>query len=205
MDAERGVDGGGAGSEQNSRVGLTPNFLLLPTVPPVCCLVAATGSSQQLGTYAGHTPSPAPAQRGQYALAAISGLVGRGGDGRVGHDRGGRLAGLPGVVDEGRESCAAPLGLGNLLNAYNAANGTLDVRIDVNELAQAPAELLCTLIDRSTPGSLPQALRSACGNLANVLDGGGKLPSVADLLSLLQGDGLPSGTTGSGTTKGGAR
>jgi virulence factor Mce-like protein len=99
------------------------------------------------------------------------------------------------VLDE------APTGLGNLLNAYNASGGTLDVRIDVNELQQAPGALLCTLIDRGSPAQLPQSLIDACKDFIGNLGKG--IPSIADLLSIFQGN--PPGGTSTGSTKGSRR
>lgn len=98
------------------------------------------------------------------------------------------------VVDE------APAGLGSLFNAYNATTGTLDVRMDVNELQNEPAALLCMLVERSTPGQLPASLSSACGKILDALGATGKLPDLAGLLSALQGDpaSLLSGTQGGG-------
>lgn len=47
---------------------------------------------------------------------------------------------LAAIIDE------APTGLGNLLNAYGAAGGTLDVRVDVNELLLGPGALVCEFV-----------------------------------------------------------
>jgi virulence factor Mce-like protein len=80
----------------------------------------------------------------------------------------------------------APTGLGNLLNSYDAAGGTLDVRLDVNELRLAPAALVCELINRGTPGSLPDTLTDTCLALSDALDAA-DLPSIADLVAAAQG------------------
>lgn len=82
------------------------------------------------------------------------------------------------IVDE------APTGLGNLLNAYDAAGGTLDVRMDVNELMLGPGALVCELVSRGTPGELPQELTSLCmGSLGSLTS---SIPTVAQLLQTLQ-------------------
>ena len=94
------------------------------------------------------------------------------------------------VLDE------APTGLGNLYNAYNAASGTLDVRLDANELALGPAAVLCEFIDRGSPGATPGPLAQACAQIEDATAGA---PSLAELLDLLQG-GAPAlpGTRGAG-------
>ncbi|THV09134.1 MCE family protein [Nocardioides caeni] len=86
---------------------------------------------------------------------------------------------LASIVDE------APAGLGNLLNAYDAAGGTLDVRMDVNELMLGPSALVCELISRGTPGQLPAGLSSLCQGSIGALTT--QVPSVAQLLAVLQG------------------
>lgn len=96
---------------------------------------------------------------------------------------------LAAIVDE------APTGLGNLLNAYDAAGSTLDVRIDVNELDMAPGALVCELVARSTPDELPDSLTSLCSGLIGQVGAGA--PTLAELLGALQG--------GRTTTGGGAR
>ncbi|KAA1420973.1 MCE family protein [Nocardioides humilatus] len=79
----------------------------------------------------------------------------------------------------------APAGLGNLLNAYDAAGGTLDVRMDVNELSLAPGAFLCELLARGAPGDVPPALLSLCSNTVGSL--GGSIPTLAELLAAMQG------------------
>lgn len=85
---------------------------------------------------------------------------------------------LGGILDE------APTGLGNLFNSYDAGGGTLDVRLDVNELNLAPAALICELVNRSVPGGLPPAIVTLCAGAAGNLD---DLPTLAQLLAALQG------------------
>lgn len=80
----------------------------------------------------------------------------------------------------------APTGLGSLLNAYDAAGGTLDVRLDVNELQLGPGALLCELLNRSTPAQVPDALATLCGGLTRPLDQL-DVPTIAEILAALQG------------------
>jgi len=85
----------------------------------------------------------------------------------------------------------APTGLTNLLNSYNATGGTLDARLNVNELSAGPGAILCTLAIRGTPGGLPPSLQDACNKFAQALDGQGTLPDVSDIIAALQGDKAP--------------
>ena len=85
----------------------------------------------------------------------------------------------------------APLGASGLLNSYDAASGAFDVRGDLNELTYPPIEMVCRLLQASTPANVPQFLSSACGQLAPILDGTLKLPSIAQSLGDLQTGKLP--------------
>lgn len=85
----------------------------------------------------------------------------------------------------------APLGASGLLNSYDAAAGAFDVRGDLNELTYPPIEMVCRLVRASTPTNLPQFLSSACSQLAPILDGTLKLPSIAQSLGDLQAGKLP--------------
>ncbi len=85
----------------------------------------------------------------------------------------------------------APLGASGLLNSYDAASGAFDVRGDLNELTYPPIEMVCRLLQASTPANVPQFLSSACGQLAPILDGTLKLPSIAQSLGDLQAGKLP--------------
>lgn len=89
----------------------------------------------------------------------------------------------------------APTGLGNLLNSYNAAGGTLDVRIDANELDTGPGRLLCDLLSRGAPTSPPDPLLAACRDAAGPVDSSGA-PTLAELLALLQGGAPAPGAAG---------
>ncbi|HEX4703901.1 MAG TPA: MCE family protein [Pseudonocardiaceae bacterium] len=85
----------------------------------------------------------------------------------------------------------APLGASGLLNSYDAASGSFDVRGDLNELTYPPVEMVCRLLRASTPAQVPAFLSSACGQLAPLLDGTLKLPSIAQALGDLQSGKLP--------------
>lgn len=85
----------------------------------------------------------------------------------------------------------APLALDDVVNAYNAASGTLDARSDLNELNQPPIVTICKLIRQVTPANIPQVLADACDQIAPILDGLVKLPTPAQTLTALQQGKLP--------------
>jgi virulence factor Mce-like protein len=85
----------------------------------------------------------------------------------------------------------APLGASNLINSYDAASGSIGVRADLNEFTHPPILMVCRLIEQGTPKQLPKTLTDICKQLAPVLDGTLKLPSVAETLSSLQQGKLP--------------
>jgi virulence factor Mce-like protein len=77
----------------------------------------------------------------------------------------------------------APVGLGNVINAYNGSSGTLDARANINELTQPPLVMICQLL-RQTPGALAK-VGDLCNSVAPILDGTLKLPSVAQTVNAL--------------------
>ncbi|MET0135267.1 MAG: MCE family protein, partial [Kibdelosporangium sp.] len=85
----------------------------------------------------------------------------------------------------------APLGATNLVNSYDAASGSIGVRADLNELTHPPILMVCRLIEQGTPKAVPPALTDICKQLAPVLDGTLKLPTVAETLAALQQGTLP--------------
>lgn len=99
----------------------------------------------------------------------------------------------------GRALDEAPTGLGNLYNAYNAQGGTLDVRLDVNELALGPGAVLCEFISRGSPIDVPASLTQACAAIDDAAGDVG-VPSLAELLAMLQ-----EGAPGLPVSRGGAR
>ncbi|MEV0682095.1 MCE family protein [Actinosynnema sp. NPDC050436] len=107
-----------------------------------------------------------------------------------------KLAGITQILVDQRASLAetldvAPLALGNLQNAYNAASGTLDTRADLNELNQPPLVLVCKLIQSVEPGKVPLALSQACRQLAPILTGAVPLKTPAEVISDLTQGKLP--------------
>lgn len=83
----------------------------------------------------------------------------------------------------------APVGLGNLVNTYNASSGTLDARANLNELTQPPLVMVCNLL-KQTPEAL-DALGDACKGVAGLVDGLVPLPSIAQVIQSSQAGQLP--------------
>ncbi len=107
-----------------------------------------------------------------------------------------KLAGITQVLVNQRAALAesldvAPLALGNLQNAYNAASGTLDTRANINELSQPPIVLVCKLIQGIEPGRVPGVLAQTCRQLEPVLSGAVPLPSAGEVVSDLSRGELP--------------
>jgi virulence factor Mce-like protein len=84
----------------------------------------------------------------------------------------------------------APVGLGNVVNSYNAASGTLDVRANLNELTQPPLVMVCNLL-KQTSSAVPVALTDACKNIAGLTDGLVPLPSIAQVVQSANSGQLP--------------
>ena len=106
------------------------------------------------------------------------------------------LAGITQALVDQRAALAevldvGPLGLSGYLNTYDAAAGAFDVRGDLNELTYPPVEMVCRLLQTSTPKNAPAFLTNACNALAPVIDGTLKLPSVAQTLQDLQEGKIP--------------
>jgi virulence factor Mce-like protein len=107
------------------------------------------------------------------------------------------LVGVTKVLVDERAALAevldvAPLTLSGVVNAYNAASGTLDARANINELTNPPIVEVCKLVRQLTPNSMPATLASICDQLAPVINGLVPLPSPAQALSDLQNGKLPS-------------
>ncbi len=83
----------------------------------------------------------------------------------------------------------APVGLGNLINTYNASSGTLDARANLNELTQPPLVMVCNLL-KQTPEAL-DALGDACKGIAGLVDGLVPLPSMAQVIQSANSGQLP--------------
>ncbi|GAA5153382.1 MCE family protein [Amycolatopsis dongchuanensis] len=83
----------------------------------------------------------------------------------------------------------APVGLGNVINAYNGSSGTLDARPNLNELTQPPLVMICGLLKQA--GQVGPAIGQLCDPVAKILDGTLKLPSLAQTAYALQHGELP--------------
>ncbi|MDT7724084.1 MAG: phospholipid/cholesterol/gamma-HCH transport system substrate-binding protein [Actinomycetota bacterium] len=106
-----------------------------------------------------------------------------------------KLASVTKVLVDQRSALAeildvAPVGLGNAVNSYNAASGTLDARANLNELTQPPLVMVCNLL-KQTPSALA-ALGDACKNIAGLVDGLVPIPSIAQVLQAAGQGTLPA-------------
>jgi phospholipid/cholesterol/gamma-HCH transport system substrate-binding protein len=107
-----------------------------------------------------------------------------------------KLASLSKVLVDQRAALAevldiAPTGATNFINSYDAASGTIAVRDNLNELTHPPILTVCRLISSFTPKEVPDTLGNICKQLAPVLDGTLKLPSIPQVLNSLQNGELP--------------
>ncbi|WP_370972742.1 MCE family protein [Amycolatopsis sp. cg9] len=107
-----------------------------------------------------------------------------------------KLASLSKVLVDQRAALAevldiAPTGATNFINSYDAASGTIAVRDNLNELTNPPILTVCRLISSFTPKQLPDTLGNICKQLAPVLDGALKLPTIPQVLNSLQNGTLP--------------
>ncbi|HEX6341125.1 MCE family protein [Umezawaea sp.] len=107
-----------------------------------------------------------------------------------------RLTGVTKALVDQRGALAevldiAPNAASGLLNAYDEASGTIAVRANLNELTYPPVLMACKLLRLTTPKQVPDVLASACEQLAPVLDGVVRLPSVAEVLAAVQQGTLP--------------
>jgi hypothetical protein len=73
-----------------------------------------------------------------------------------------------------------------LNNAYNSSSGTLDTRLNLEELRSPPILLVCELLRRATPRPVPATLADTCRALEHELTGAVPLPSVAEVITVLQ-------------------
>ena len=108
----------------------------------------------------------------------------------------GRLTGVTKALVDQRGALAevldiAPNAASGLLNAYDEASGSIAVRANLNELTYPPVLMACKLLRLTTPKQVPDALASACEQLAPILDGVVRLPSVAEVLAAVQQGKLP--------------
>jgi len=77
----------------------------------------------------------------------------------------------------------APTGLSNAYNASNATSGTLDTRLNLEELRSPPILLVCELLRRATPRPVPATLADTCRALEPQLTGAAPLPPVAEVIT----------------------
>jgi virulence factor Mce-like protein len=106
-----------------------------------------------------------------------------------------KLASVTKVLVDQRSALAeildvAPVGLGNAVNSYNAASGTLDVRANLNELTQPPLVMVCNLLKQGS-SAVPVALTDACKNIAGLTNGLVPLPSIAQVVQSANSGQLP--------------
>lgn len=80
----------------------------------------------------------------------------------------------------------APTALSNLNNAYNSSSGTLDTRLNIEELRAPPILLVCELLRRGTPREVPATLAQTCRALEPQLTGAVPLPTAAQVITALQ-------------------
>ncbi|WIV56870.1 MCE family protein [Amycolatopsis nalaikhensis] len=107
-----------------------------------------------------------------------------------------KLASLSKVLVDQRAALAevldiAPTGATNFINSYDAASGTIAVRDNLNEITNPPILTVCRLISAGTPKEVPDTLGNICKQLAPVLDGALKLPTIPQVLNSLQNGTLP--------------
>jgi len=105
-----------------------------------------------------------------------------------------KLASVTQVLVDQRSALAeildvAPVGLNNVVNAYNGSSGTLDARPNLNELTQPPIVMICNLL-KQTPSAL-DVVGDLCNSIAPLVDGAVPLPSVAQTVHALQNGELP--------------
>jgi phospholipid/cholesterol/gamma-HCH transport system substrate-binding protein len=108
----------------------------------------------------------------------------------------GKLASLTKVLVDQRAALAevldvAPTGATNFINSYDAASGTIAVRDNLNEITNPPILTVCGILAAGTPKNVPATLTDICKELAPVLDGTLKLPTVPQALNSLQNGQLP--------------
>lgn len=107
-----------------------------------------------------------------------------------------KLAGVTRLLVKRRAELAeildvAPTGMNNFINAYDAPSGSIAIRGNLNEFTYPPVMMVCRLLAAGTPQEVPDVLAKTCKDLAPVLDGTLKLPSVSQVMHSLQNGELP--------------
>lgn len=80
----------------------------------------------------------------------------------------------------------APVGLNNVINAYNANGGSLDARSNFNELTMSPLTLICYAVQRA-----PEGLKAAGDLCAGVAAPTNGFPSAGEIITQLQQGEMP--------------
>lgn len=107
-----------------------------------------------------------------------------------------KLAGLTQTLVDERASLAetidaAPTGLSNFINSYDANSGSITVRYNANELTNPLVTTVCRMAGLATPEEVPRTLNKLCEVLAPVVDGVTDVPPVSALVSAIQRGELP--------------
>ncbi|WP_020495404.1 MCE family protein [Sciscionella marina] len=119
-----------------------------------------------------------------------------------------KLIGITKVLVDQRGALAetldtAPVGISGYLGAYDQASGTVATRGDLGELTFGPVESVCRALTINTPNrSETKDPNKLCDSIANTVDNGLNLPSLAQILSWLW---APKGTPFPTPNKGGGK
>ncbi|NKQ52984.1 MCE family protein [Amycolatopsis sp. K13G38] len=107
-----------------------------------------------------------------------------------------KLASVSKVLVDQRAALAevldvAPTGMSNFINSYDAASGSIAIRYNANEFTNPLVTTLCRLLKASTPVGLPDVVSNLCTDLAPVVDGVAKTPSLSQLFADISAGKLP--------------
>ncbi|HVW39747.1 MAG TPA: MCE family protein [Amycolatopsis sp.] len=107
-----------------------------------------------------------------------------------------KLASVSKVLVDQRAALAevldvAPTGMTNFINSYDAASGSIAIRYNANELTNPLVTTLCRVLKASAPVQLPDVVSTLCTDLAPVVDGVAKTPSVSQLMADMSAGKLP--------------
>ncbi|HET6503840.1 MAG TPA: MCE family protein [Amycolatopsis sp.] len=85
----------------------------------------------------------------------------------------------------------APTAMTNFINSYDAATGSVAIRYNGNELTNPLLTTLCRVLKAANPVRLPDVVTTLCQDLAPVVDGIAKTPSVSQLMADIASGKLP--------------
>jgi phospholipid/cholesterol/gamma-HCH transport system substrate-binding protein len=85
----------------------------------------------------------------------------------------------------------APTAMTNFINSYDAATGSVAIRYNGNELTNPLLTTLCRVLKAANPVRLPDVVTTLCQDLAPVVDGIAKTPSVSQLMADISSGKLP--------------